>query len=271
MIGRVIRALTNGVAAFAVVFAACAAGAADERPLTFDANSVGGPNSGATLEVWRPAGSGPFPAVVVLHSCTGVSDHTRSWAARLNGWGYVAVIVDSFRPRRQNTVCNFGGVSYRIRGQDAFNAASYLRTLPYVMPDRIGVIGFSHGGSGAIWASLPIEVPTDRGGRAFQAAVAYYPECNPNPPRVDSATDLLILIGKNDDWASPEKCVKHVAARAGLPHAPAIKLYPGAVHSFDIGGAPRLYQDHMVGGNPEAAADSFAMTKDFFDARLKAK
>jgi len=28
---------------------------------------------------------------------------------------------------------------------------------------------------------------------------------------------------------------------------------------------------HMIGGNPEAAADSFAMTKAFLDARLKAK
>jgi hypothetical protein len=28
---------------------------------------------------------------------------------------------------------------------------------------------------------------------------------------------------------------------------------------------------HMVGGNPEAAADSFAMTKAFLDARLKMK
>jgi dienelactone hydrolase len=267
----VIRALTLGLAALAIIFAARAAGAADERPLTFDANSVGGPNSGATLEVWRPAGSGPFPAVVVLHSCIGVSDHTRSWAARLNGWGYVAVIVDSFRPRRQNPVCTFGGVTYRIRGQDAFNAATYLRTLPYIMPDRIGVIGFSHGAAAALWASIASEVPADRGGRAFQAAVAYYTECNPNPPRVDPATDLLILIGKNDDWTPAEKCVKHVAAKAGLPHAPAIKVYPGAVHSFDIGGVPHLYDGHMVGGNSEAADDSFAMTKAFFDARLKTK
>lgn len=28
---------------------------------------------------------------------------------------------------------------------------------------------------------------------------------------------------------------------------------------------------HMVGGNPEAAADSFVMTKAFLDARLKSK
>jgi dienelactone hydrolase len=52
---------------------------------------------------------------------------------------------------------------------------------------------------------------------------------------------------------------------------PAIKVYPGAVHSFDIGGLPRPYLDHMIGANPEAAADSFAMTQAFLDAQLKVK
>ena len=61
-----------------------------------------------------------------------------------------------------------------------------------------------------------------------------------------------------------------VATRAGLPHAPTIKVYP-VVHGFDLPGAPKLYADHMSGGNPEAAADSFAMTEDFLAARLKAK
>ena len=43
------------------------------------------------------------------------------------------------------------------------------------------------------------------------------------------------------------------------------------MHGFDLPGAPKLYADHMSGGNPEAAADSFAMTEDFLAARLKAK
>lgn len=35
-------------------------------PLTYDANSVGKPNSGAAMELWLPPGIGPFPAVVVM-------------------------------------------------------------------------------------------------------------------------------------------------------------------------------------------------------------
>ena len=41
---------------------------------------------------------------------------------------------------------------------------------------------------------------------------------------------------------------------------------------FDLGGLPTLSSSgHMIGGNPEAAADSFVMTKAFLDARLKMK
>jgi dienelactone hydrolase len=85
-------------------------------------------------------------------------------------------------------------------------------------------------------------------------------------------TDVLILIGKNDTWTPADLCLKTVAARAKDPRPPAIKVYPGAVHSFDLGSLPVVTSSgHMVGGNPEAAADSFAMTKAFLDARLKVK
>jgi dienelactone hydrolase len=85
-------------------------------------------------------------------------------------------------------------------------------------------------------------------------------------------TDVLILIGKDDTWTPADLCLGTVAARAKDPHPPAIKVYPGALHSFDIGGLPMLSSSgHMIGGNAEAAADSFAMTKAFLDARLKSK
>jgi dienelactone hydrolase len=67
--------------------------------------------------------------------------------------------------------------------------------------------------------------------------------------------------------ADPDRQGRHLEARP-----PAIKVYPGALHSFDLGGSPTLTSSgHMIGGNPEAGAASFAMTKAFLDARLKVK
>lgn len=120
---------------------------AEAPPLTFEPGTVGAPQSGARAELSVPAGAQPFPAMVVLHGCDGVGRHVRLWAQQLVDWGYVAIVVDSFRPRRMTTVCNHGMlVPPQLQAMDAFNAADYLRRLPNVAEDRIGVIGFSHGG-----------------------------------------------------------------------------------------------------------------------------
>ena len=103
------------------------------QPLAFDADTVGGPANEARGELFAPAGAGPFPAVVVLHGCDGVGRHDRLWARQLASWGYVALIVDSFRPRGMNSICNHGMlVPPQLQALDAFKAANYLRTLPNV-------------------------------------------------------------------------------------------------------------------------------------------
>lgn len=265
-----IRPLLFCTSLFAATFLASVAMAADGAPLTYDAGKIGKPNSGAPAELWRPAGSGPFPAMIVLHGCAGIIDNHRGWAGRLVEWGYAALLIDSFRPRNVNSTCYGGGTPTPAqRAQDAFSAAIYLRTLPDILADRIGVIGFSHGGSTVLEAALVRNVPTDRGGRPFAAGVAFYPGCDPDPPYSTPATDILILIGKNDDFTPAPNCVKLVAGKAAMPHAPQIKVYPDAVHVFDGPGVPRLVGDHMMGGNREAALNSYAMTQAFLATHLK--
>src|SRR5690348_12017116 len=52
---------------------------------------------------FRPQGQGPFPAIVLLHGCSGmytrsgnVTNSYRHWAELLSEDGYVALLVDSF-------------------------------------------------------------------------------------------------------------------------------------------------------------------------------
>jgi dienelactone hydrolase len=208
--------------------------------------------------------------VLLLHDCGGVSSLHRSWAARLVSWGYVAAIVDSFGPRHVRSLCHgFGNPDPDLRAQDAYNAASYLRTLPDIQADRIGVVGNSHGGNAVLQAAQADRVKSNPTARPFQAAVAYYPYCNPDPTWKVAATDVLILIGKDDDWCPAANCEKMVIGKKDFPHPPQIKVYPGAVHGFDKGGLPQWNGDHLIGGNAEAAADSFEMTRVFLAARLK--
>jgi hypothetical protein len=121
------------------------------QPLTFDGGTVGGAASNARAELFAPMGAGPFPALVVLHGCNGVGRHERLWAQQLTAWGYVAIVVDSLRPRDMSTVCNQGMlVPPELQALDGFNAANYLRAQPNVAGERVGVIGFSHGGWGGV-------------------------------------------------------------------------------------------------------------------------
>ncbi len=53
----------------------------------------------------RPKGEGIFPAVVLLHGCRGIQAYQKDWAAQLAGWGYVALLVDSFEPRKAKNIC----------------------------------------------------------------------------------------------------------------------------------------------------------------------
>lgn len=112
--------------------------AAGPAPQRFDAGNVGPPVSNAPAELFQPAGPGPFPAMVVLHPCTGMGPHTRNWARRLAAWGYVAIAVDSFRPRSVQNTCTHGtDVPPALQAADGFAAADYS-SLPNVRDDRIG-------------------------------------------------------------------------------------------------------------------------------------
>src|SRR5215475_6841570 len=52
----------------------------------------------------RSKPGGPYPAVVVLHGCGGISSHSAGIADRIGSWGYVALTVDSLGRRGRPAV-----------------------------------------------------------------------------------------------------------------------------------------------------------------------
>ncbi|HEX2889194.1 dienelactone hydrolase family protein [Vineibacter terrae] len=235
----------------------------------FDAAHVGQPGSGNHAELFMPAAAAPVPALVVLHGCDGVGPHYRGWAKALQGWGYAALVIDSFRTRGQVNVCNHGrDVPPQDRAQDALRAAAYLRSLPAVRADRIGVIGFSHGGWSALYAALEDALPASRS-RAFDAAVAFYPACD--QPTARLVTDTLILIGDADDWTPWRRCQRWRDTVQSDVHSARIKVYPGARHGFDSTMDLHRYAGHLVGRNGAAAQDAEILTRAFLAERLSAR
>lgn len=253
-------------AALAVAFSLFGWSAASAQPLTLSSDTVGAPLSDAAAELFEPGGAAPFPAMVVLHGCDGVAPHYRFWARQLAEWGYLALLVDSFRPRGVATVCNRGMlVPPQLQAQDAFSASDYLRSRSDVRADRIGVIGFSHGGWAVLKAVLA-GVARPAGTRPFAAAVAFYPGCD--PPASALETDTLILIGEADDWTPIQRCTRWRDLVMPNGHTVRLKSYPGALHGFDAPAMPHFFAGHYVGRDPAAAADALVETRAFLDAHL---
>lgn len=214
----------------------------------------------------KPDGAGAFPAVVIMHDCSGLGPRSSGaperWAKELLTYGYVVLIPDSFTTRgHAGGICTNPSpsrteVSPFRRTRDAYAALSYLRTLPYVDKSQIGIMGGSHGGSTTLASMVSPESdrePLAREKRAgFAAAVALYPNCairlgswraesraGTNGPTLSyvgaykAVAPLLILIGENDDWTPAEPCRK-------LTDASVQEGYPVAINLS--GGTPLLRQ-----------------------------
>jgi dienelactone hydrolase len=222
------------VAAAMLVLAAAGRALADEAPA----------RPATIAEVLRPEGDGPFPAIVILHGCSGIIQAERGWSQELRKRGYVAVLVDSFRLRGHREICtDFRRVTRTQRVADAYDALVWLRVQPWVRPGAVALMGFSNGGYTLLQAMRGAEP------RGFAAAVALYPECSFDVGATFYAP-LLILMGEADDWTLASHCrdLTDAASRAG--GAPVtLHVYPGAHHGFDNPAVSIYYYATARNGN----------------------
>jgi dienelactone hydrolase len=159
----------------------------------------GSVSKGIPATVFHPKGAGPFPALVALHGCDGPND-SNPWLTWLEAQGYLVIESNSLAPRGLTSVCSSGGLSFATQALDALAALGYLRSRPDVIPTKVGVIGWSHGGAAALIASTPRFIRTNRPtGGPFQAAISFYPACRPFRAQ-NLAAPLLLLLGSADDW-----------------------------------------------------------------------
>jgi dienelactone hydrolase len=268
-----------------VVLALSAAEAAER--VTFP-----GPGLELAGELHLPDGKGPFPAIVMLHGCSGLADRRGLTTASYNFWaehfrqrGFVALLVDSFGPRGERDICN--QAVRRIsesadRPRDAYAALDWLSKRDDVDPKRIHLIGWSNGGTTVLHALLP-DAPGRAGVEAsFRSAVAFYPGCRPLVRRGYRPTaPLLIQAGAADNWTPADYCERLVRDTKAQGAEVEIDVYENAHHSFDrLEGRVRFRPDvrnvHRASGrgatagpHPEARAKAIERTTAFIEARNK--
>ena len=194
--------------------------------------------------LYRPAGAGPFPAVVALHGCAGLyardgelSARHLDWAERLAAQGFIVLFPDSFGSRGARSQCRTDdrvARSSRERVDDAFAAKAYLQSRPDVEADLVSLLGWSNGGSTVLYAVQKGRKAKD-GKPDFARAIAFYPGCRTPIERSEwhARIPLMILIGAIDDWTPAGPC-EALAAQAKADGEPvSLVIYPDAYHDFD--------------------------------------
>ncbi len=205
-----------------------------------------------------PEGAGPFPGVVVIHEAYGLNENIRDIARRFADQGYAALAVDMFSGRNR-VVCMFNFMKANVQGAiehagiDELKAAlSYLAEQPGVDAARLGAIGFCMGGGFAIaWAC------TDE---RLKVIAPFY---GATPKPIDAVARSCPVVGSypGKDFTAPRaRELEAALTRHGVEHD--IKIYPGARHSFFNDRRPGAY-------HPEASADAWRRTLDFFGGHLK--
>jgi dienelactone hydrolase len=237
----------------------------------------------ATL--YRPAGPGPFPAVVALHTCDGLNwtDGTierryAEWGERLSAAGFVVIFPDSFSSRGLGPQCRSRERlvrASRLRTADAVAARQWLQAQPWVIADRVSLLGWSHGATTVLWtvrrAGNRLDKLPD-----FRSAAALYPNCQRSGISAWSARiPTLILIGRADDWTLASVCEQMVAGARGRSAAASLVVYPNAVHDFDRENLPRQERVGIantpnaagrvhIGTDAVARADAFKRVPEWF-------
>jgi carboxymethylenebutenolidase len=214
-----------------------------------------------------PAGTGPWPAVVMIHEIFGLDDVMRGHADRLAGYGYLTLAVDLFSAG-SNARCLVTTMTTLIRGHghafaDIGAARDYLAASDNCT-GKIGVLGFCMGGGFALLSA----------GDGYEAAAVNYGQL---PRHLDEAVAGACPIVAS--YGGRDRSLRGAAGRldaalekAGVIHD--VKEYPAASHAFlnDTETGPRALRPLLrvagIGPEPESAKDAWNRIELFFATHL---
>ncbi len=165
--------------------------------------------------LFKPAGAGPFPAVVYMPVCGGLGPAEeraveKRVADHLLAKGFAVLIVDPYTVRNEyvgvcaeaNSADEQTSKQIAIRGAyDALAAVKALGATPAIDPDRVFLHGYSQGGINALVAgdaALPPKYDVKVAG-----VVAYYPYCYDT---LDPAVPTLVFVCEKDTLTPASLC-----------------------------------------------------------------
>ncbi|HET9086450.1 MAG TPA: dienelactone hydrolase family protein [Acidobacteriaceae bacterium] len=201
------------------------------RPPLSGPENVTFPSEGHPVRavMYKPAGKGPFPAIVVIHEWWGLNDWVKQQAQMFSGHGYVTLAVDLYRGQ----VATDPELAHELmralpqsRGvQSLTSAVTYLKSQKFVKGDRIGAVGWCMGGGFAL--QLAIADPS------LRAVAINYGALETDPGQLKKIRAAMLgNFGSLDRGITPQDVQTFSSAMKKLGHPVDFKEYPDAGHAF---------------------------------------
>jgi dienelactone hydrolase len=226
--------------------------------------------SSVSNSVFRPKGEGPFPAVVLVHTCGGLQAHITERAKDLLTEGFAVLVLDAYGPRNHTNFCRAGGVMAPRVYKDAFDALKHLSQMKDIDAERIYLVGFSLGSFAASSvASAQVAQLSGSGDRRFRASVGWYGSCafdvSPYPKwqllHADTDHPLLLLMSEKDSETPISECFPLIEQLKSQGKPVAWHIYPDATHGWDKSNSQRGYVL-----NTDVTKDATSRTVEFLRA-----
>jgi carboxymethylenebutenolidase len=223
--------------------------------VTYD--SPGGSSGQMRGYLVQPTGSGPFPAVLVIHENRGLNPYIEDVARRAAVDGFLALAPDGLYPvggypgnDDDGRTLQSGLDQAKLR-TDMLNSAKFLKGHA-LSSGKLGATGFCWGGGTTNWLAATL-------GAELQAGVPFYGAAAPTDSVPQIKAPLLIHYAEDDPRINAMKDGYEAALKAaGVRYE--MHVYPGTRHGFHNNSTPRY--------NPEAAKLAWERTVAWFKKNL---
>ncbi|MBK5222069.1 MAG: alpha/beta fold hydrolase [Acidimicrobiia bacterium] len=212
-------------------------------------------NSGTAYVVAPPSGRGP--AVLVLHAWWGLTPFVRQWCDRLADEGFAVLAPDLYQGESADRPDEAEDLLARMdvnRAADlVLSTAATLQELPIADDGPIGIVGFSMGGSLALWLSA--KVPEQ-----VAATVTYY-----GTQSVELDASRAAFMGhfaERDELVDDDEVVELEAHLNLIGRDVEFHRYAGTGHWF-------VEEDRAAAFDPGAAELAWGRTVDFLHRHLE--
>ena len=225
--------------------------------------------AGTPAFVYRPAGTGVFPSVVLLHERYGFVEHTQTSARRIAAAGYVVVAPDLFSTHPDQAGLQAGTIQAKPADSDVLalleDAVAIVSQIAAADPSRLAMIGVCQTGR------YPILYAAHH---PLAACVILYGAAMPRDWIVNEdqpfgmedliergTSDVFAIYGEKDFIISLDDVLRLRASLERHNRSYDIRVYENAPHGFANETMPGRYR-------PQEAGAAWDAVLEFLKSRL---